>query len=153
MQSTDQADHMKEKEIIRRILLGETALFEILIKKNNASLYKTGMAYGFNHHDVEDLMQESYISAYTNLSKFEQRASFKTWIIKIMLNHCYHKVKKHSFSKEKPNDIMQQEHTTPMFASNPDTNKTIMNKELNKILQAAILQIPIEYRMVFSLPA
>src|SRR5689334_13128589 len=143
MQSTDHLDHLHENEIIRRILQGETALFEVLIKRNNASLYKTGMTYGFNHHDVEDLMQEAYISAYSNLSKFEQRASFKTWIIKIMLNHCYHKVKKHSFSKEKPNDIAQLEHTTPMFASNPDTNKMIMNKELTKILQVAILQIPI----------
>src|SRR5437764_8691727 len=135
MQSAERPDLLQEAEIIRRILLGETALFEVLIKRSNASLYKTGMAYGFNHHDVEDLMQESYISAYTNLSRFEQRASFKTWIIKIMLNHCYHKVKKHSFSREKPNDIAQHEHTTPMFASNPDTNKTIMNKELTKILQ------------------
>ena len=151
MQSTDHADLLQEDEIIRRILLGETDLFEILIKRSNSSLYKTGMSYGFHHHDVEDLMQESYISAYTNLSKFEYRASFKTWIIKIMLNHCHHKAKKYSFSKEKPKDILPNEHTTPMFASNSDTNKTVMNKELTNIIQNAILQIPVDYRMVFSL--
>ena len=151
MQSIDQTDLLPEDEIIRRILLGETGLFESLIKRSNSSLYKTGMSYGFNHHDVEDLMQESYISAYTNLSKFEYRASFKTWIIKIMLNHCHHKANKHSFSKEKPKDISQNEHTTPMFASNSDTNKTVMNKELTRIIQNAILQIPADYRMVFSL--
>ena len=151
MASFDQPDIMHDDEIITRILSGETSLFEILIKRSNSLLYKTGMSYGFNHHDVEDLMQESYISAYTNLSKFEYRASFKTWIIKIMLNHCHHKAKKYSFSKEKPKDILQNEQTTPMFASNLDTNKTVMNKELTRILQNAILQIPVDYRLVFSL--
>ena len=147
----DQSDHLQDDEIIRRILLGETALFELLIKKSNSSLYKTGITYGFNHHDVEDLMQETYINAYTNLAKFEHRASFKTWIIKIMLNQCYHKVQKFSYSKEKPKDLTQNENSNPMFSSNSDTNKTVMNRELTQIIQHAILQIPLDYRLVFSL--
>jgi RNA polymerase sigma-70 factor (ECF subfamily) len=151
MQSTEQQDLLQEPEIIRRILLGETALFEILIKKSNSSLYKTGMIYGFSHHDVEDLMQETYINAYTNLAKFEHRSSFKTWIIKIMLHQCYHKTQKFSYSKEKPKDIVENENSHPMFSSNSDTNKTIMNRELTKIIQQAIIQIPVDYRMVFSL--
>ena len=151
MKSTEQQGLLQEPEIIRRILLGETALFEILIKRSNSSLYKTGMIYGFNHHDVEDLMQETYINAYTNLAKFEHRSSFKTWIIKIMLHQCYHKTQKFSYSKEKPKDIVENENSHPMFSSNSDANKTIMNRELTKIMQQAIIQIPVDYRMVFSL--
>ena len=148
---TNQADVIPDMEIIRRILAGEVILFEVLIKKNNASLYKTGMSYGFNHQDVEDLMQETYINAYSSLSKFENRSSFKTWIIKIMLNQCHHKAKKFSFKNEKPKEISQNENTIPMFSSNTDPNNTMVNRELTNILQNAIYKIPMDYRMVFSL--
>jgi RNA polymerase sigma-70 factor (ECF subfamily) len=148
---TNQADTIPEVEIIRRILAGEVYLFETLIKRNNGSLYKTGMSYGFNHQDVEDLMQETYINAYSNLSKFENRSSFKTWIIKIMLNQCHHKAKKFSFKNEKPKEISQNENITPMFSSNTDPNNVVANKELTMIVQNAICKIPVDYRMVFSL--
>ncbi len=146
-----QAQSLSDTEIIKRILAGEVMLFEILIKRNNAGLYRTGISYGFNHQDVEDLMQETYINAYSSLSKFENRSSFKTWIIKIMLNQCHHKSKKFSYKNEKPNEVSSNENIIPMFSSNNDPNKIMANRELIEIIQNAIFQIPVDYRMVFSL--
>ena len=146
-----QFESVPDTEIIRRIINGEVALFEILIKRNNASLYKTGRSYGFNHQDVEDLMQETFISAFQNLLKFKNRSSFRTWAMKIMLNQCHQKAKKLSFKNEKASDTSINENTIPMFANlNTDTNKIVINRELINMIQKAILQIPIEYRMVFS---
>jgi RNA polymerase sigma factor (sigma-70 family) len=151
MKMTNQANTITDLEVIRRILGGEVVLFELLIKRYNSSLYKTGRSYGFNHHDVEDLMQETYINAYSSLSKFEGRSSFKTWIIKIMLNQCHHKAKKFSFRNERPREISQNENFIPMFSSKADPNNVMVNRELTTIIQQAIFQIPIDYRMVFSL--
>ena len=78
-------------EIIQRILSGKPALFEILIRRNNPFLYKAGRCYGYSHEDTQDLMQDSFIDAYVNLSKFENRSSFKTWLLKIMMNNCFRK--------------------------------------------------------------
>src|SRR5262245_40631840 len=100
-----------DTEIIQKILGGEIELFEILIRRNNASLYKTGRSYNYNHEDTQDLMQDTFIDAYSKLSSFENRSSFKTWIIKIMLNNCYHKRKKFSFKNETANEI--NEKSTP----------------------------------------
>lgn len=80
-------------EIIDRILKGEKALYEIIVRRYNPCLYKVGRAYNYNHDDTQDLMQDTYIDAYKNLSKYEGRADFKTWIIRIMLNNCYRKKK------------------------------------------------------------
>ena len=146
-----QAQTLSDAEIIKRILDGDAILFEILIKRNNASLYRIGVTYGFNHQDVEDLMQETYINAYSSLSKFENRASFKTWIIKIMLNQCHHRSKKFSYKNEKPAEFSLNENIIPMFSSNTDPNRTASNKELKEIVENAIFQIPADYRIVFSL--
>jgi RNA polymerase sigma-70 factor (ECF subfamily) len=141
-----------DTELISRILGGERELFEILIRRNNPYLYKLGISYGYEHQDVEDLMQETFIAAYINLGKFEGRSSFKTWITRIMLNQCYHKAQKLSFKNEKANDHINEK-TTPMFEGNQsaDTYRSVLNNELGNIVGNALLSIPFEYRMAFSL--
>ena len=153
MKTIKQFDSITETELINRIKEGEAALFEILIRRNNPFLYKVGMSYGYNHEDVEDLMQETFIAAYLNLEKFEGRSSFKTWITRIMLNQCYQKAQKLSFKNEKTNNTIFNEKTIPMFESNrsTDTYKSVLNKELSCIIGNALVSVPREYRMVFSL--
>lgn len=92
-------DQFTDLEVIQKIVAGEVELFEIIIRRYNPFLYKVGRSYNYNHEDTEDLMQETYIDTYTNLVKFENRSSFKTWIIKIMLNKCYKKQQKWSSKK------------------------------------------------------
>jgi RNA polymerase sigma factor (sigma-70 family) len=148
-----QFETASDAELIKRIKQGELDLFEILIRRNNPFVYKVGRSYGFEHQDVEDLMQETFIAAYLNLEKFENRSSFKTWVTRIMLNQCYHKAQKLSYKNEKANDTAINEKTMPMFESNPSTDayRTVINKELSHIVGNALIEIPLEYRMVFSL--
>jgi RNA polymerase sigma factor (sigma-70 family) len=144
------SEKYSDLEIINKIIEGETALFEILIRRNNPFLYKTGRSYNFNHDDTLDLMQDTLIDAYTNLSKFEGRSSFKTWIIRIMLNNCYKKNQKSALRFEK--DIVLNDRSVPVYANeNNDTNYTVMNRELGLIIEKALNKMPLEYRMVFSL--
>ncbi len=89
------------------------------IRRNNPFLYKTGRAYGYKHEDTEDLMQETFVNAYLNLSKFESRASFKTWIMKIMLNNCFQKRQKFSFKNEKAGSNSINEKSAPMYSDTP----------------------------------
>lgn len=152
MNNIKQFDQYDDLEIVSRVLLGEVALYEIIIRRYNSYLFRIGRTYAYNHADTEDLMQETYLSAYSNLSKFENRSSFKTWLVKIMLNHCYHRKQKFSFQKEVMTESFEQETAIPMFVNqNNDTNRTIVNKELGRVLENALQQIPEDYRIVFSL--
>jgi len=138
-------------EIIQKILNGQIPLFEILIRRHNPFLYRVGRSYNYNHEDTEDLMQDTFIDAYCSLSKFENRSSFKTWIIKIMLNNCFRKQQKFSFKNELANEINDE--CIPIFSdpNQSSTNKQVMNKELNTVIENALQQVAIDYRMVFSL--
>lgn len=148
-----QAEAVDDTGIIARILSGEVEQYAMIVRKYNAYLYRIGRSYGYNHADTEDLMQDTYVNAYMNLEKFENRASFKTWLGRIMLNQCYHKRQKFSFQKEKATlDTEKEEKSTPMFTNNhSDTGKTVLNNELNQVLEKALLHIPEDYRMVFTL--
>lgn len=147
---TNASGELTEKEIIQRVQKGEKQLYSVLVKRYNAYLYKVGRSYNFNHADTEDLMQETYIDAFKNLSQFESRSSFKTWIIRIMIHNCYRKKTRLSYKNEI--DQEPEENDTPMFASdNNNTNRIIQNHELHNTIENALLKIPLDYRMVFTL--
>lgn len=151
MKPSTSIEQLSDREIIDRILAGETSLYEAIVRRYNAYLYKTGRAYGYDHCDTEDLMQETYINAYVHLGKFENRSSFKTWIVKIMLNQCYHKKHKPAFQKEATMQHDAAEKPMPMFTHPYSTDKAVLNRELSHILESALQHIPESYRMVFTL--
>ncbi|WP_202803355.1 sigma-70 family RNA polymerase sigma factor [Pedobacter arcticus] len=140
-----------DTQLIEKVLAGDLAIFEIIIRRNNPFLYRLGRSYNYNHEDTQDLMQDTFVNAYTNLASFQNRSSFKTWILKIMLNNCFKKQKKWSFDHVKAGEI--DEKSTPMFTSqkNTDTERSILNKELSSVIESALAQIPLDYRVVFTL--
>lgn len=137
--------------IIQKIIAGDVAMFEIIVRRNNPYLYKLGRSYNYNHEDTQDLMQETFIDAYANLAKFENRSSLKTWIAKIMLNNCFRKKQRFSFKNEITMEI--NDSSIPMFSNsqNAGTDKMLLNRELNFVIENALQKIPNDYRVVFSL--
>lgn len=141
---------LSEKEIAQRILKGEKALYEIIVRRFNPYLYKVGRSYNYNHEDTQDLMQDSFIDAYKNLAQFEGRSGFKTWIIRIMLNNCFRKKEKLSFKKEIMHEI--NSNSKPIFQQKDnDINKIVQTRELGNIIEEALANIQEDYRIVFSL--
>jgi RNA polymerase sigma-70 factor (ECF subfamily) len=138
-------------EVIQQIIAGNTELYEILIRRYNSFLYRIGKTYRFNHEDTEDLMQECYINIYRNLQKFENRSSFKTWITRIMLNQCYQRKHKLSYKNEIKTDVLLPENSKVMFHASSNNINSTVNKELGRVLENAIHQIPDDYRIVFTL--
>lgn len=145
------SEQYSDVDVIKKVLSGETALFEIIIRRYNPYLHKTGRAYGFNHEDTQDLMQETFVNAYLNLSKFEGRSSFKTWLISIMLRNCVRKKQKFSYKNELASPI--DENSLPMFSTNRnnDVSREITNRELNQAIEKSLLNLPEIYRMAFVL--
>ena len=144
-------ENYSDLKIIQRINNGDITLFEILIRRYGPFLYKIGRMYNHNHENTKDLMQDTYINAYIHLKKFENRSSFKTWLTRIMLNQCYQKKHKLSFKNEIISDDIQNEKSSLLFHHSTNNEKIAINKELGRVLENAIHEIPEDYRMVFSL--
>jgi RNA polymerase sigma-70 factor (ECF subfamily) len=139
-----------DQELVQRILNGEKSLYEIIVRRFNPFLYKIGRSYNYNHEDTQDLMQDTFVDAYHCLQQFEGKSSLKTWIIRIMMNQCYHKRQKYSFKNELNLGI--KEDALPLFNHNfNETEKNMQAKELKNIIEQALIKIPEDYRMVFSL--
>jgi RNA polymerase sigma factor (sigma-70 family) len=143
---------LDEEELIKKIVDGEKALFEVLIRRYNSVLYKLARCYGFNHQDAEDIMQETHVSAYMNLKNFQHKASYKTWVSKILIHKCVYKLSYGYFKNERPRTHEMHENVKPVFnQSRMATEKIILNKELSKALEKSLEEIPLTYRTVFIL--
>lgn len=81
---------LSEEEIARRVLAGETALYEVLMRRDNQRLFR--VAYGIlgDSDEAKDVMQDAYAS----LHQFEARAQFFTWLVKIAASEGIPSLKK-----------------------------------------------------------
>jgi RNA polymerase sigma-70 factor (ECF subfamily) len=63
-------------EIVRRVLDGDQALFELLMRRHNQRVYRAIRSILRDDTESEDVMQEAYVRAYEHLNQFEGRAQF-----------------------------------------------------------------------------
>src|SRR5690606_6406354 len=117
----------------------------------NPYLYKIGRSYHFNHQDTEDLMQDSFVDAYFNLPGFKHRASFKTWLFRIMLNNCYRKHQQVQKQNEISFDLNDNYKFMQTSTGDKEARKKLLSGELKGIIEHAVEQIPQNLSMVFSL--
>jgi len=75
-----------DEEIVERVLGGERALFELLMRRHNQRIYRAARAILRDEADVDDLLQDAWLAAYRHLAGFERRARFSTWLTRITVN-------------------------------------------------------------------
>jgi len=149
MRGTSVTDTTSDHEIIKRILQGEKNLYAIIVRRYNQRLYRIALSIINDDAEVEDIMQVAYIHAWENLEKFGFKASFSTWLTRILINESLLRLKKRSKSINMNDDKIDreiyQQHTkevqTPVVK--------IINAELKLALEDAIRQLPEKYRTVF----
>src|SRR5262249_56296704 len=80
---------LTDAEIVKRVRAGDRGLFEILMRRHNQRVYRAARAVVKDERDVEDVMQQSYVNAFTHLHQFEERSQFSTWLTRIVLHEAF----------------------------------------------------------------
>src|SRR4029079_1029487 len=90
---------LTDEEVVRRVIEGEPALFEILMRRYNQRLFRITRSFVTNDHEAEDIIQDAYVRAYEHLSQFEGRARFSTWLTKIAIYEAYARVRRAEYRR------------------------------------------------------
>lgn len=142
---------LTDNEIVELVNQGGTRAFELLISRYNQRLYRIIRIYIKDETDVEDLMQETYLSCFEQLSTFRHQAAFSTWMIRIAINKALmHKRKERRWSVLMTN-------ISELFAfpdnqsdqGNPE--ETLISLETKMQLERLVGKLPKMYREVFIL--
>ncbi len=73
---------------MKRIAKGDLEAINTWITSKKDKLYKISWSYLYNHSDIEDVLQNTMISAYENIKSLRKIDLFETWFISILLNEC-----------------------------------------------------------------
>ena len=79
---------LSDEDVVGRIRGGETALFEVLMRRYNTRIYRIVLAILKDDAEAEDVMQQAYLNAYRHLDQFAERATFATWLTKIAVHEA-----------------------------------------------------------------
>jgi RNA polymerase sigma-70 factor (ECF subfamily) len=71
---------------VTRARTGDTDAYRVLVERHGRSLFRLAFRMTGNEQDAEDVVQESFLRAYRQLGKFDERASFGTWLYRIATN-------------------------------------------------------------------
>jgi RNA polymerase sigma-70 factor (ECF subfamily) len=136
---------LSDADIVKRVRAGDCALFEILMRRHNQRLYRTARAVLKDEDEVEDVMQQAYINAFTHLHQFEERSQFSTWLTRITLNEAFGRRR-----KMRPAEDTGESMDT-IRSPQPDPERQAYAEELRRVLEDAVDTLPDSYRTVFML--
>ena len=147
----DRWQGLDDEDIAARVLEGQTALFEVLMRRHNERIYRAARAILRDEDEAEDVMQQAYVNAYANLRQFDRRARFSTWLTRIAVNEALARARRRGrYEALDENALPAQE--TPMKTQRPsDPERQAFTKELGSLLEAAVDTLPDGNREVFVL--
>lgn len=136
---------LPEEEVVQKVLSGEKGFYEILLRRNNQKLYRVLRGYLDDQKDIEDTMQETYLTAYEKLWQYRLDSSFSTWLIRIGINKALYKIKKSKLSIS-----LAEENENIHFIDNSQGPETkLIQMEAKQLLESAIGQLDKKYRSVY----
>src|SRR5690242_1129734 len=142
---------LADEDIVARVLEGQTALFEVLMRRHNERIYRAARAILRDDREAEDVMQQAYVNAYAHLRQFDGRAAFATWLTRIAVHEALARVRRRGrFETLDPETLPIQESPMPS-ASRPDPEREAISSEMASFVEAAIERLPELMREVFVL--
>jgi len=139
-----------DEEIVERVKDGETALYEILMRRYNQRLYRVTIAILRDGAEAEDVMQDAYVRAYGHLEQFAGRAPFSAWLTRIAVNEALARVRLRS--KSEPWEAAKDGEAGMNHRETiPDPEHIAASAEASELLEAAVLQLPEQFRAVVML--
>ena len=141
-------DIYNENEIIA--LLQDSArqreAFECIVKEYSEQLYWQIRRMVLSHDDANDLLQNTFIKAWTNIDYFRGDAKISTWLYRIALNECLTFMNKQRATTQLSIEDVQAEMLDKL-----ETDLYFDGDETQKIFLKAVHALPEKQQMVFNL--
>ena len=140
---------LTDTQLVRRVLAGETALFEILVHRHSQQIYRAARAILRDDDEAADVLQETHLRAYRNLEQFAGRAKFSTWLTKIAVYEARARARRKAVRGGKFKDSATAREFWNEPSTEPDSEKRVLVREMKTMIEAAIDALPPPYRTVF----
>jgi RNA polymerase sigma-70 factor, ECF subfamily len=139
-----------DEDVIQQVLQGNTAMFELLMRRYNERVYRAARAIVCDEQEAEDVMQQAYVNAFQHLAQFKGAARFSTWLTRMAVNESLARLRRRGRYETLDDDLSNVEaFMSRNVPENPE--RQAFSGELRGLLECAIDTLPDGMREVFVL--
>ena len=140
-----------DAELVRRALARDEAAVRAMMQANNRRLYRLARGILRNDAEAEDVVQDTYVRAFTHLEQFRGDSSLSTWLSRIAMNEALGRLRRQKPGVELSSlDKIPQAQIIPFpLASSDDPEKSMAQREIQHVVEHAIDELPEPFRLVF----
>jgi len=138
----------EEKDIIRRVQIGDVAAFEDLVNAYKQKAYYVALGFVGNHEDALDLSQDAFVKAFKAIKTFDLNSPFFPWFYKIIKNHCLNYIKKNQRVRNDSLEELEEETFAQFEDERPDPRDVYADSETRHQLWRAIDRLKPDFREI-----
>jgi len=147
---------LSDSRLVVRARQGDGAAFELIVRRYNQALFRAARGVLNDEGLAQEVVQEAYLKAFTNLDSFQKRATLKTWLTRIVVNQAISIKRRQHPAASLDGKIAFLHSNSPEgggmvshIASNSTPETEAGRQEVKYLLEAAIRRLPEIYRCVF----
>jgi RNA polymerase sigma-70 factor (ECF subfamily) len=142
-----------DAELIQRARARDEAAVRSIMQSNNRRLYRIARGILRNDSEAEDVVQETYVRAFTHLESFRGDSSLATWLARIAMNEALGRLRRQrpnvDVTSLAPGLLEAQIIQFPLSAASEDPEKSMAQREIQHVVEHAIDELPEAFRIVF----
>lgn len=138
------SDHAQSDEQIAQLVQqGDVESFGVLVERYEAKMKRYAHKFLFGYTDAQDVVQDVFIKAYTNIHSFDTKRSFNSWIYRIAHNEFINAIKKKG---KEPLPFFDPDTLFPHPISKEDADKDTHANDLKETLEICLDKLDPKYR-------
>ena len=151
---SDSNDAPTDADLIARTLDGDGAAFAILVERFQRKIFRVAWAIVRDEAEADTITQDTFVQAYTNLSRFEGRAGLETWLTRIAINRSRDSLRRRrfvSFFSSRDDGDGEAEVMLEPVDERPDPERQLMSSQLRVAIQRAERRLSPQQKTIFRL--
>jgi len=141
----------EERDVIRRVLAGDTQAFERLVEENEKKVYALALRMVGSPEDAQDIAQESFVKAYTSLGSFRGESRFSVWLYRLTYNICIDFIRRRRRNQTVALTVTDEDGETaeldiPDERCSPEA--VVETRQLRKVLAECVEALPGHHREI-----
>ena len=144
MQTTDAAT-------VSRARAGDSDAFRLLVEQHSRPVFRVAYRITGNEHDADDVVQETFLRAYRQLDRFQERANFGTWLHRIAINCALDLLRSRGRIDRHYGGDPEEAEMTGAASTDPQQDRLLLSAELRDQVAAAMERLSGNERTAFVL--
>jgi RNA polymerase sigma-70 factor (ECF subfamily) len=151
--SVPDAETLSDEDLVHLARARDEAAVRVLTRRYNRRLYRVARGILRDDGEAEDVVQETYVRAFTGLDGFRGEAAFSTWLTRIAMNEALGRLRRRrptvDWQTYSENRREAEIISFPVSASGGDPERAMARSEIGQLLERAIDALPDTFRSVF----